>query len=149
MKDVVTIQIDGKDIEVDKHCADMVLFFNEIGLETRMCCQGNEKPIFRIWFKTSDEIDNKVEEFIKKTAQWTEIFIRSDENKFEDYRGVRGLRGWMYKRCWYPKGEYKREEWVYQSEGATNEEAINNAKYDLLCMKAMYFGTNLEEIQKS
>ena len=38
---------------------------------------------------------------------------------------------------------------MYQSEGENNLDAIQNAKYDLLCMKAMYFGTNLKEIQRS
>ncbi|HHT97703.1 MAG TPA: hypothetical protein GXZ90_07400 [Clostridiales bacterium] len=147
----VKILIDGKVIEVDEHCADMVLFFNEIGLKTRMCCQGHEKPIFRIWFSTEDCVDQIIEEFIYKTAQWTEVFIRptnEERTQLETYRGIRGLRGWIYKRSWYPKGKYKREEWIYQSEGENNEEAIMNAKYDLLCMRAIYFGTNLDNIQK-
>ena len=148
MEDIVIIQIDGKDIKVDKHCADMVLFFNEIGLKTRMCCQGHDKPIYRIWFEIDDET---MERFIEKTSKWTEVFARplnEERTEFESYRGIRGLRGWIYKRHWYPMGKYKREEWVYQSEGVDNEDAIRNAGYDLICMKAMYFGTNLEEIQK-
>ena len=149
MKNTNIIQINGEDIVVDQECAEMVLFFNEVGLKTRMCCQGHEKPIFRIWFNVEDEI---VKDFIEKTAQWTEVFIRkaNDEGtEFETYRAPRGLRGWIYKRYWWPKGEYQREEWVYQSEGESNLDAIQNAKYDLLCMKAMYFGTNLKEIQRS
>lgn len=36
MENTTIIQINGEDIEVDQECAEMVLFFNEIGLKTRM-----------------------------------------------------------------------------------------------------------------
>ena len=59
------------------------------------------------------------------------------------------MQGWIYKRVWYPKGEYKHEEWVYQSEGASNHDSFLNAYRDLCTMKAIYYGTDLEKIQKS
>lgn len=143
----VIIEIDGKEVEVDEHCKDMVLFLNEIGMKTKMCCQGHEKPIYRIWFDVSDDVMQK---FIRKTGEWTDVFMRptnEERTELETYRGIRGLMGWIYKRCWYPMGKY-REDWIYQVEAITNKEVFSYARKDLMAMKAIYFGTDLELIQK-
>lgn len=140
---VKNIVIDGEIIEVDKNCADMVLFFNEIGLKTRMCCEGHEKPIFRIWF---DVDDCDMLEFIEKVAMWTEVFVKStnkERTKFETNRVIRGLQGWILKRTWYPLGKYK-EEWIYQVEGVNNRDAIMRANRDLAVMRMIYYGTDAE-----
>lgn len=145
---VKDINIDGELIEVDSNCADMVLFFNKIGLRTRMCCEGHEKPIFRIWFDVDDEI---MLDFIKKVAMWTEVFVKAtnkERTKFETNRVIRGLQGWVLKRTWYPLGEY-REEWIYQVEGSTHRDKIIRANKDLATMRLIYFGSedDIKEVQ--
>lgn len=152
-KKTKNIQINGNDIVVDENCADMVLFFNKIGLKTVMCCEGHIKPIYRIWFDVDDETMNK---FLNKVENWTDVAIRptnEEKTKFETYRIKRGLQGWIYKRYWiseksryFPEGH--KETWVYQAEGRTSIDAIMQAKKDLATMKAIYYGTNLEKIQQ-
>lgn len=152
--EIVSIEIDDKQIMVDKECAEIVLFFNKIGLKTSMCCQGHGKPIFRVWFDVEDSI---MEDFVRKTGAWTDVFVRptnKERTEFETYRGQRGLEGWIYKRHWvtrrpsFPEGIYETV-WIYQVEGRTNEDAIRRAGKDLTSMKAMYFGTNLDRIQEA
>lgn len=154
MSKTKVIQIDGESIEVDEHCAEMVIFFNEIGLKTVMCCEGHGKPIYRIWFDVEDDI---MKEFIKRTSAWTEMIVRPTNEartKFEPHRIQRGIQGWIYKRHWisisskyFPEG-YK-ETWVYQAEGDTPADAINEAKRDLASMKAIYYGIDLKEIHNA
>lgn len=140
------IEINGKQIEVDKNCAEMVLFFNEIGLKTTLCCEGHKKPLYRIWF---DVEDNLMEEFIKKIGTWVSLSVRptnEEETEFEIYELRKGLWGWIYKRHSSYNEEYQTG-WVYQSEALTNENAIRFAKKDLAIMKAVYFGTDLKKLQ--
>lgn len=142
----VIINIDGNEIEVDKNCAEMVLFFNEIGLKTILCCEGHEKPLYRIWFDVEDSV---MEEFIKKIGTWIDVSVRptnKERTEFETYEVMRGLCGWIYKRHWSSNGIYQTG-WVYQSEAFTNENAIRFAQKDLAIMKAVYFGINSEELQ--
>lgn len=147
MDKTVMIEINGEEIEVDEHCADLVLFFNKIGLKTAMCCQGHSKPIYRVWF---DVEDKKMEEFVKKTGEWTEVYpilIDKENKKYETKRVMRGLEGWVYQRHWFPMGKYEKV-WVYQVEGFTNEDAIRRAYKDLETMKAIYFDKDKEKIMK-
>lgn len=152
-KEVEILEINGKKIEVDIYCVQLVRFFNKIGLTTKMSCQGHDKPVFRIWFDNTDEkIDEKIESFIEKTSQWTEVGIRpvnKERTKWETYRYCRGLRGWFMKKVWYPVGKYRKEEWIYQTEGRTVEEAIMNSQRDLATMQAIYFDKDLDIIQES
>lgn len=145
--DCVIISIDGEDIEVDKHCADMVIFLNEIGMKTRMCCEGHGERAYKIWFDVDDATMHK---FIEKTSKWTEVGVRptnEDRTEFETFRFQRGLQGSIYKKYWYRNGKLIQD-WIYQAEGGYDRHDYLIADRDLRSMKALYYGTDIEEIRR-
>lgn len=141
------INIDGEEVEIDEKCVDMVLFFNQIGMKTKFCCEGHDKSIYYICFDVSDD---QMYKFAKKTSEWTNVIIiptSLEKTKWITKRIRVGLNGRIYKMIWYTSQGKLKEFWTYQAEGVTLEDAQRQARVDLVALKAMYFGECLEEIQ--
>lgn len=135
----VMINIDGKEIEVDAECEDMVLFLNKIGYKTRMCCQGhkgNGRPSFKIWFD-NDISDEKMIELIKAIGQW-KIFLPAPVDETRTLAKVNevkhGMSGWLYKRHYFVNDKHYTQ-WVYESSGINVNDSILGARKDLNIMK--------------
>lgn len=63
----ITIYINGKEILVDEGCANLVLFFNENGLKTYSCCEGDNTSTspFQIMFERYDVTDKDIKNFLR------------------------------------------------------------------------------------
>lgn len=138
----VNINIDGKTIEVDKECEDMVLLLNKFGYPTIMSCQGHNnrkgRNSFRIWFDRCIS-DEKMMDLIKKVGEWKAVYLVKDENnenhvKVKEIR--RGIDGWIFKRHYYIEGELVSQ-WIYEAMEDSVEDSIYQARKDYLKMKCL------------
>ncbi|QDY27049.1 hypothetical protein [Clostridium botulinum] len=64
------LNIKNKLIEIDDKCVPLVKYFNEIGLDTKYCCQGhNDYENFNIMFEeyiTDEQMINFISEYSTK-----------------------------------------------------------------------------------
>lgn len=60
------LNIRGKEVQIDRACVPLVKYFNEIGLDTKHCCEGHKiGENFYIMFEDYIE-DEKVIQFLDK-----------------------------------------------------------------------------------
>lgn len=104
------IIINDEEVLIDKECIDLVLYFNNAGLKTCMCCSGHGIQNFRIIFDDTimdNDICNFLKEkvnkfnhsiFLGKFSKWTRII--SGEIK----------QTWMYEaeKISFAQIDYKR-----------------------------------------
>ena len=110
------ISISNKIIEVDRGCFKMVLFFNELGLKTKYCCEGHNSS--ENYYIMLDETvkDSEIENFI---ARVSEGYVNTP-------LGL-GFKKWIRK----VHGE-TRSNWIY------NAKDKQKAEVELKLMKEAY-----------
>lgn len=142
-EDVEILNIDGKSVEIDSECVNMVKFFNEIDLKTSMCCQGhrNVDGGRNSFFITFDKTvsDEQMLAFLKKVGKWKQIFPARDRDNggLKVSRIKRGLNGWVYKRHYFINDKLIKV-WTYESSSTSVSNAIYEARRDFMIMDLVY-----------
>lgn len=129
---VVTLEIDGEFVDIDKDAVLHTLAFNELGLKTIMSCQGHDYtwPRFTIWF-SKDVTDEQ----IKSVRRRIYSFWLSEWKKKGPTQGLFG--NWVKELLIKEEdGEIiESERWMYYTVGKDAKAAIRNAKYDYKFIK--------------
>lgn len=136
----IKTELNGKIVEIDKECLNMVLFLNKIGYKTRMCCQGHYgnqgRNSFKIWFD-KEVSDDKMLEFLEKVGQWENYALTQDDTKEGHVKLIKrkvGLTGWVYKRYYYFEDKLYTQ-WIYESSSSDVNQGIYIAREDFEKMK--------------
>lgn len=115
--------LNGKEILIDEECVDLVLYFNDIGLKTFMCCSGHGEQNFRIIF------DNLV------TDEDIAIFLKDKVNKYNHSMFLGKFVKWARVRS----GEIVQN-WMYAAETVSFAEVDYRRlkEYDLIKKDGKY-----------
>lgn len=104
------IKINNKEVEIEDDCIDLVLYFNEVGLKTYMCCDGHDRQNFRIIFDDSVS-DNDIFDFLKdKTNKYNHSMFLGKFVKWARIISGETKLSWMYiaERKTFAKIDYQK-----------------------------------------
>jgi len=69
-----SVEIDGHEVEIDSHLADLITSLNQVGLSTTSCCSGHNNHCAHITFKTRNIVDVAFSPFRDSFTIWWRMF---------------------------------------------------------------------------